>query len=149
MTTYGVALTLHLLGATVWTGGHLVLAIAILPEVLRTRSPALLRQFEERYERVGGPALLLQLATGLWLAWQLLPAPMQWLQLDNPVSRLIAAKLTLLALTGLIAIDTRLRIVPKLSERTLNTMAVRIVLVTLLAVAFVIVGASLRSGLLL
>ncbi|TDO16827.1 MULTISPECIES: hypothetical protein [Halomonas] len=33
-------LLLHLLGATVWTGGHLVLAATILPRVLKGRDVA-------------------------------------------------------------------------------------------------------------
>ena len=36
---YALMLFLHVLGATVWTGGHLVLALTWLPRVLRERSP--------------------------------------------------------------------------------------------------------------
>ena len=43
---YGLMLFLHVLGATVWTGGHLVLALGILPQVLRERSPERLLAFE-------------------------------------------------------------------------------------------------------
>ena len=70
---YGAILFLHILAATVWTGGHLVLAIAILPRVLRERSPAKLLEFESAYERVGIPALVVQVATGLWLAHRMVP----------------------------------------------------------------------------
>ena len=28
----------HLLGATIWTGGHLILSLSILPNVLATRA---------------------------------------------------------------------------------------------------------------
>ncbi len=35
---YATILLLHILGATIWTGGHLVLAVTILPRVLRERS---------------------------------------------------------------------------------------------------------------
>ena len=35
---YGWLLLLHILGATIWTGGHLILSTVILPQVLRQRS---------------------------------------------------------------------------------------------------------------
>jgi uncharacterized membrane protein len=42
---YQLMLILHVLGATVWTGGHLVLAITILPQALRRHDPELILGF--------------------------------------------------------------------------------------------------------
>ena len=86
---WGTLLLLHVLAATVWTGGHLVLALAILPRVLRERDPAALLRFESAYERIGIPALLIQVATGLWLAHRLVPDVSQWLTIETEVARLI------------------------------------------------------------
>ena len=63
---YKYVLLAHILGATVWTGGHLVLAARILPEVLRRRSASMLLDFEKRYELLGMSALAcrLRLACG-------------------------------------------------------------------------------------
>ena len=47
---YGLALLLHILAATIWTGGHIVLSVVVLPKVLRERSPARLLEFESVYE---------------------------------------------------------------------------------------------------
>ncbi len=66
-------LFLHLLGAAIWVGGHLVLALGILPGALRRRDPQAIRAFEQVYERIGIPALLLQVVSGLWLASLWLP----------------------------------------------------------------------------
>lgn len=63
-----IALVLHLLGATVWVGGHLVLLITVLPKALRDRNPHPVLEFEKPFERIGIPALVLQVITGLWLA---------------------------------------------------------------------------------
>jgi putative copper export protein len=139
-------LLLHILGATVWTGGHLVLALTILPRVLRDRSPRVLLQFESLYERVGLPALLVQVVTGIWLAYRFLPAPSQWLDIGHVAARPIAAKLLLLALTVILAIDARVRLIPKLSVNNLCSLAWHIVPVTVIAVLFVVVGVSFRSG---
>lgn len=143
---YGFLLFLHILAATIWTGGHLVLATIILPKVLAARSPDELLQFESRYERIGIPALLVQVATGLWLAYRLVPDVGEWFNLDNPVSRPIAAKLLLLGITLLLAADARLRIIPRLSKDNLTSLAWHIVPVTVVSMLFVAAGVAFRSG---
>ncbi len=143
---YAIALFLHVLGATIWTGGHLVLALTWLPRVLRERSPEQLLRFEQGYERIGMPALAMQIVTGLWMAWQLVPSVGAWLSPDTPVARAIALKLSLLLLTALIAVHARFRVIPNLSARTLPLMAWHVAAVTLISVVFVAVGVSLRFG---
>lgn len=143
---YGTILLLHILAATVWTGGHLVLALTILPRVLKQKSVSELHRFEAGYERIGIPALLIQVATGLWLAYRMVPDVGQWINTGNPVSRLILAKLFLLALTIALAADARLRIIPLLSEKNLSSLAWHIVPVTIVSTLFVFVGVSFRVG---
>ncbi|MDO5623193.1 MAG: CopD family protein [Pseudomonadota bacterium] len=143
---YALALFLHVLAATVWTGGHLVLALAWLPRVLRERSPEQLLRFEQGYERIGMPALLVQVLTGLWMAHLLVPDVAAWLAPDTPIARAIALKLALLAATALIALHARFRVIPRLSAATLPLMAWHVAAVTLLSVGFVAVGVSLRFG---
>jgi len=141
---YKVLLFLHILAATIWTGGHLVLAITVLPRVLKEKSPSELVRFESAYERLGIPALLVQIATGLWLAHRLVPNVDQWLSFDSPITRLIGAKIVLLAVTIAFAADARLRIIPKLSTDNLTSLVWHIVPVTIVSVLFVIVGVSFR-----
>lgn len=143
---WGALLLLHVLAATVWTGGHLVLALVILPRVLRERDPAALVRFESAYERIGIPALLIQVATGLWLAHRLVPDVSQWFAFEEPVARLVGVKLLLLATTVAFAADARLRILPKLSQENLSSLAWHILPVTLVSLLFVLVGVSFRTG---
>lgn len=146
---HGYVLLLHVLGATIWAGGHLVLALAVLPGVMRARSPEALRAFESAYEKVGMPALAVQVVTGLWLAHMLVPDVRAWFAADDLPSRVIRVKLALLAATVLVAADARLRIIPRLSPQTLPAMARRIVTVTVLAVLLVTAGVTFRTGWLL
>jgi putative copper export protein len=143
---HGLLLLLHILAATVWTGGHLVLALTILPRVLKARAPDELLRFESAYERIGVPALLIQVATGIWLAYQMLPDFALWLDLNNPIARVIAVKLGLLALTLALAADARLRVIPRLSAERLFSLAWHIIPVTLISLLFVVVGVSFRTG---
>ena len=145
MASYYIALSLHILGATIWAGGHLILATTILPRALREHRAAAVSEFERSFERIGLPALAVQILTGLWLAHHLLGAPGNWFN-DNPIAHVIQIKLGLLALTLALAIHARLRVVPKLSDDTLPTLAWHIRLVTIVAVLFVLAGASIRFG---
>lgn len=142
---YSILLLLHILSATVWTGGHLVLALTVLPRVLREKSPAELLKFESAYEKIGLPALLIQALTGLWLAYRLVPDLGRWFLFDTLASHLIGTKLLLLALTVAFAIDARFRVIPRLSEKNLTSLAWHIIPVTILSVLFVVVGVSFRT----
>ena len=143
---YGLALLLHILAATIWTGGHIVLSVVVLPKVLRERSPARSPEFESVYEKIGMPALIIQVITGLFLAYRMLPDVSQWLDFSNPLSHPILLKLSLLTLTLCFAMSARFRVIPHLSEKNLTTMAWHIIPVTIISILFVITGVSFRTG---
>jgi putative copper export protein len=133
----------HVLGASVWVGGHLVLATTFLPRALKERDPRIIQSFEEQFERIGIPALLLQVITGVWMALLYVPFN-EWLSLASTHHRFLWMKLGLLTGTLALAIHARLFIMPKLSADNLPSLAFHIVLVTLLAISFVLVGLSFR-----
>ncbi|MFQ5846657.1 MAG: CopD family protein [Candidatus Methylomirabilales bacterium] len=143
---YKYLLMLHVLGATVWTGGHLVLAMTVLPKALRRRDPALILEFDSGFERIGLPALLLQVATGFWLAYQLVPDVSSWFSFEDPVSTLIFAKVALLVLTVTLAVDARVRIAPHLSSHNMGNLAFHIIAVTIIAVLLAMMGVAFRTG---
>jgi putative copper export protein len=145
MDPYPLLLFAHILGATIWTGGHLVLALSVLPAALRTSDVGAIRSFEGAFERVGLPALVVQVATGLWLAVRALP-PESWVDLADPLGRTIGLKLALLGLTALLAVHARLFLIPRLDAERLPQLAWHIRGVTLFAVLFVVAGAAIRFG---
>lgn len=143
---YGALLLLHILAATIWTGGHIVLATVILPKVLKARSAQMLLDFESSFEKVGMPTFIVQILTGLLLALRIEPELIKWFDPSSPLSTAILAKLSLLTLTLCLAINARFRVIPNLSARTLNLMAGHIIAVTLLSILFVVVGVSFCTG---
>jgi putative copper export protein len=142
---YRYVLLVHIVSATVWTGGHLVLALRILPDVLRRRSASALLDFERRYEPLGMSALVVQVISGAWLASRLVPFSL-WLTLGNPTSRMVVMKLTCLALTIAFALDARFRVLPRLRDANVQTMVPHIIAVTVLGVLFVVAGVGFRTG---
>lgn len=143
---FKILVILHSLGATIWAGGHLVLAATVLPQALKQQDPKPIQQFEEHFENFGLAALLVQVITGLGLTWIYFPGFQNVWALDSYLSTYIAIKLLLLLGTLALAIHARFFIIPKLSPETLNDLAWHIVGVTTLAVLFVVMGAGIRLG---
>ena len=133
----------HVLGAAVWVGGHLVLSIGFLPRALKRKDLTIIMNFEQHFERVGIPALLIQIVSGIWMV--LLYVPMQdWLSLATVHHRLLWIKLSLLLGTIGLAVYVRFFIFPRLTNERMPMLALHIILVTIVAVAFVVTGLSFR-----
>lgn len=146
MITYYLVLCLHLIGACIWVGGHLVLATRVLPRALREKKASIIRAFEEPYEQIGMPALVVQIITGLWLAHRVLgDSAAMWFG-DSSISRVVQVKLALLGATFLLALHAKLRVIPRLRDDNIALLGAHIVTVTVLGVLFVLAGASLRVG---
>ena len=143
---YELAVLVHVFGAAVWTGGHLVLGLSILPMALRNRDLSFLRRFEAAYERVGIPALVAQVLSGLYLAAHYLPDTAALSDRANPAANLALIKLALLLATAALAADARLRIIPRLGNHNLTALAWHVYPVTLIAVLFVLTGVGFRLG---
>ncbi len=143
---YKYVVVLHILSATVWTGGHLVLALTVLPKALKRKDPQLIFEFDSGFERIGIPSLLLGVATGLWLAYQMASDVSVWFSFESYVSTLILTKITLFALTVALAVDARVRIVSKISPDNMKTLAFHVILVTIISILFVIMGVGFRGG---
>jgi putative copper export protein len=144
---YLTMLIVHLLGASIWTGGHLILAMIYLPTVLKRRDVALLLSFEQRLERIGMPALAAQIVTGLWLAGHLIGwEAAAWLDAGSPMTRAIWIKLALLAATAGLAVNARFRVLPRLTPERLPVMAAHLIAVTALSLGFVVAGVLAGRG---
>ncbi len=143
---YPAIVAIHLIAATIWTGGHIVLFFAVLLPALKNRDPARITAFEEHFEKVGIPALLTLVVTGVWMAHRQLPDLSAWFTFSSVVSRTVTIKLSLLLITVLFALHARLKIIPQLSEKSLNSLAVHIGCVTLLAIFFALTGVLHRFG---
>lgn len=143
---HSTLLLIHVLAATIWTGGHIILSFVVLPKVLKEQSVERLLEFESAYEKIAMPALIVQIISGLMLAHTLLPDVSLWLDFSNPLAHGITAKLLLLALTAIFALDARFRVIPNLSKKSLVDMAWHIVPVTIFSILFVVVGISFQTS---
>lgn len=141
-----VLLIVHLLGASIWVGGHLLLAISYLPKALKRKEPDIIKQFEQNYEKLGLPALAALVVTGVWMSFDYGVRPAHWFGFDSPIETVVSAKLLLLAVTVLLAIYTRLLVIPRLSDRNLSRLAWPIYAVTAGGISMLVLGTFVRFG---
>jgi uncharacterized membrane protein len=134
---------LHVLGATVWAGGHLILSVGFLPQALKHRDVSIILNFEKHYEKIGVPALLIQVITGISMALIYVPFS-AWGSLATSHHVYLWTKLGLLLATLVLGIHARFFIIPKLTPEKLSFLAMHVILVTMLAVAMIITGLSFR-----
>ena len=143
---YAILLFLHLLFATIWVGGHLVLSIGILPQAIKTKDVSIIVNFESIYEKIGIPSLVGQILTGIILFLMRVENYSVLLRWDDFIGRHFILKILLLLFTIGLAIHARLRIVPKLNKENLNILAIHIIAVSIVGILFVLVGISIRLG---
>jgi putative copper export protein len=141
---YKILLLLHLLCATIWVGGHLLLVVRYLPEALRKKDAAVIRQFETHFEPLGMPALLIQILTGIYIAYFHHDLP--FMSFSKTAAAMVNTKIILLLATIALAIHARFFIIPKLHAGNLVTMAWHIVGVTAIAILMLTLGFLFRFG---
>lgn len=143
-----LALFLHLIGASIWVGGHLYLLIRLMPKFVRDHDVAGFLTFEKSYEPLGMTALAVQIITGLYMLNAITPMA-TWLTPMGALTALIHAKLTWLLLTIITALYARFRVVAKLeqgnyNDSTLKVMAIHVGLICLWSLCFVATGMAFR-----
>ena len=149
MYTHHLILILHLIAATIWVGGHLVLAIGYLPKALKRKDFSYIGNFEKTYEPIGMPSLAVLVITGILMAYDYNAGLSSWFSFATPIERVVSLKLICLLTSICFAISAQTRVLPKLRKGQLNKlleMAVHIICVTLIGVVMVILGSLVRIG---
>lgn len=139
-------LVLHLLGATIWVGGHLLLLIRYLPQAIKENEPDIVKAFEKKFEPLGLPALLLQIIIGILLAYHYNVRIENWFSFSNGIEIVVSIKLMLLLSTLVLAVHARIFIIPKLSSRNLTQLGIHILLINIIAIAMLVMGTFIRKG---
>lgn len=146
MNIHHILLILHLLSATIWVGGHLFLWFAILPKAVFKGNLEVLKDFKNRYEPVGMPALIILVITGIYMAYNYGVKVGTWLSFSSPIERVVSIKIILLIITVICAIIADKIIFPNLSNKNIKIAALLISTVTFSGVTMVILGSFVRFG---
>lgn len=149
MELHHIYLIIHLLAATVWVGGHLVLAIGFLPKALKNNDFTHINRFEKTYEPIGMPSLLLLVITGILMAYDFGLGITTWFSFSSAVETVVSIKIICLLATICLAISAQTRVLPQLHKgniKKLPEMAIHIVSVTILGIIMLILGSFVRYG---
>lgn len=146
--SHHLLLIIHLLSATIWVGGHLLLVFGHLPQALKEKNQNIILNYEKKYEPVGMTALVLLVVTGILMAYKYGVSIEYWFHFATPIEKVVSTKLLLLLLTVLFALSAQFRVLPKLknSPDKLSEMTFHIVSVTIIGVLMLIFGSFIRFG---
>jgi len=114
MPTHSILLSVHVLAACIWFGGHVVLSFVILPKAKKDKDPRQVVDFEGRFGKIGMPALVIQAVTGPILALRFVPDPSEWFLWQTPNQDHIASKLIMLGIIVVLAIMMKIKVMPRL-----------------------------------
>jgi len=141
-----ILLIVHLLAATIWVGGHLFLSIRFLPEAIKTKEVSIIKNFKDKFEPIGMPALIISILTGIAMAYDYDVTFTEWFSFSNGIEKVVSLKLILLFITITLAMNAQLFLFPKLTSKNLPKAALQIILVTLIGVTMLILGSLVRIG---
>lgn len=101
---------------------------------------------KKKFEPLGLPALLLQIITGILLAYHYNVRIENWFSFSNGIEKVVSIKLLLLFFTVVLAAHARFFIIPRLHSGNLLQLGIHILLINIIAIAMLVIGTLIRVG---
>ena len=141
-----IILIIHLLAATIWVGGHLILLLRYVPKAIKTKSLEELSMFRKNFEPVGMPSLFVLIVTGIIMAYDYNVTIEKWFLFENAIEKIVSIKLILLFISLTLAFITIKFVLPSIDKLSPFLLYFIIFLVTIIAVTMLILGSLVRVG---
>ena len=141
-----IILIIHLLAATIWVGGHLILLLRYVPKAIKTKSLEELSVFRKNFEPVGMPSLFVLIVTGIIMAYDYNVTIEKWFLFENAIEKIVSIKLILLFISLTLAFITIKFVLPSIDKLSPYLLYFIIFLVTIIAVTMLILGSLVRVG---
>ncbi|WP_282787980.1 copper resistance protein CopD [Flavobacterium croceum] len=139
-------LIIHLLAATIWVGGHLILLLRYVPKAIKNKSLEELSAFRKNFEPVGMPSLFILIVTGIIMAYNYNVTIEKWFLFENAIEKIVSIKLILLFVSLTLAFITIKFVLPSIDKLSPFLLYFIIFLVTTIAVMMLILGSLVRVG---
>ena len=141
-------LIIHLMSATVWVGGHLILVASYLPRAIKEKNQNYILNYEKKYESICMLSLILLILSGILMAYKYGGTIEHWFEFATPIEKVVSTKLLLLFATLLFALSAQFKVLPKLNNniKYLPEMALHILCVTIIGISMLILGSFVRFG---
>ena len=141
-----IILIIHLLAATIWVGGHLLLLLRYVPKAIKSKSLEELSAFRKNFEPVGMPSLFILIITGILMAYDYNITFEKWFLFENSIEKIVSIKLILLFISLTLAFITIKFVLPSINKISPFILYFIIFLVTTIAVTMLILGSLVRIG---
>lgn len=141
-----IILIIHLLAATIWVGGHLILLLRYVPKAIKTKSLEELSVFRKNFELVGMPSLFILIITGIIMAYDYNVTIEKWFLFENAIEKIVSIKLILLFISLTLAFITIKFVLPSIDKLSPFLLYFIIFLVTTIGVTMLILGSLVRMG---
>ena len=144
--THQITLIIHLLAATIWVGGHLILLLRYVPKAIKSKSLEELSLFRKNFEPIGMPSLFILIITGIMMAYDFNVSIDKWFSFENSIEKIISIKLILLLISLTLAFITLKFVLPSINKLSPFLLYFIIFLVTIIAITMLILGSLIRIG---
>lgn len=141
-----IILIIHLLAATIWVGGHLLLLLRYVPKAIKSKSLEELSAFRKSFEPVGMPSLFILIITGILMAYDYNIIFEKWFLFENSIEKIVSIKLILLFISLTLAFITIRFVLPSINKISPFILYFIIFLVTIIAVTMLVLGSLVRVG---
>lgn len=141
-----ILVILHILGASIWIGGMLIMALGVLPKAKKTNDALLLKNFEGSFHLLGMIALTLQFLTGFRLAMIYAGGMKGLFDFSNHAAVLFMWKLVLILVTMGLFVVFKKKTLSNLDPTNVSSASAMIWMLTLLALGLMILGLGFSRG---
>jgi putative copper export protein len=141
-----ILVILHILGASIWIGGMLIMALGVLPKAKKTNDASLLKNYEGSFHILGMIALTIQFLTGFRLAMIYAGGMKGLFDFSNHAAVLFMWKLVLILATMGLFVVFKKKTLSKLDPTNVSSASAMIWVLTLLSLGLMILGLGFSRG---
>lgn len=141
-----VLIILHILGASIWIGGLLIMALGVLPKAKKANNSSLLKDYEGSFHILGMIALTLQFLTGFRLAMIYAGGMKGLFDFSNHAAVLFIWKFVLILLTMGLFVIFKKKTLSTLTDSNISSASVMVWILTIIALALMILGLGFSRG---
>ncbi len=141
-----ILVILHILGASIWIGGMLIMALGVLPKAKKANDASLLKDYEGSFHILGMIALTMQFLTGFRLAMIYAGGMKGLFDFSNHLAVLFVWKLALLILTIVLFVFFKKKTLAKLTDENVASASNMVWNITIFAIALMVLGLGFSRG---
>ncbi len=141
-----ILVILHILGASIWIGGMLIMALGVLPKAKKAKDAALLKNYEGSFHILGMIALTIQFLTGFRLAMIYAGGMKGLFDFSSHPAVLFIWKLVLILITMGLFVVFKKKTLSVLDNSNISSASTLIWVLTLISITLMVLGLGFSRG---